>query len=317
MAYTIGVDAGGTNIRGVVADRQGAVVQSIKRPTDPDRPSPGVHALVGQLLAESPGTVEAIGLAVAAWVEHPSGKLAFAPNLTVDDALMGRAIAEHFGMPVAVENDANAAAWAEHRLGAGRQARDMVMVTVGTGVGGGAIVGGRLYRGSRGFGGEFGHMPISVGGPECSCGSPGCLEAWASGTALGRLAEQTEKGRPGSLVLELASGDPAGITGAMVGEAAIAGDRFAIDLLEELGTRLGVGLAALAKAFDPQVMVVGGGVADVGEMLVGPARAEVQRRYWGQVPPPMVVAAKLGNDAGVVGAALLAWAVAETGDKDG
>ena len=181
----------------------------------------------------------------------------------------------------------------------------MLMLTVGTGIGGGMILDGRLYRGSRGFGAEFGHMPVTLDGPACNCGSHGCLEAVASGTALGRRARERVVDYPESEVLRLAHGKVEDITGAMVGKAADTYDPFAIELLWDLGTMLGVGLAGLAKAFDPELIVVGGGVLEEGESILGVAREELVARYKGQVDPPAVVSASLGNDAGVVGAAQL------------
>lgn len=302
---SIGVDIGGTRVRGALVDDQGRIVLKIERPTDSEAGADGIPALISELLKESPDVL-AIGVAVAGFIEQPSGRIAFAPNLAFHRPDLKTLIEQRWGLPVLVENDANAAAWAEHRFGAGRGIDDMLMVTVGTGIGGGVVAGGRLYRGSRGFAAEFGHIPISIGGPQCACGNAGCLEAWASGTALGRLAQERSAGRAGSEVLKLAAGDPEKITGAMVGQAAGIRDPYALELLAELGTRLGVGLAGLARAFDPEMIVVGGGVSEEGEALLGPARTELGRRFAGQVSPPKLISAALGNDAGVVGAAHLA-----------
>ena len=306
MRYAIGIDIGGTKARGALVDEQGRILLSVQRPTDPESGSDEVPQIIKELLETSPSPVSAIGVAIAAWVEHPSGRIAFAPNLSFTNADLERTIASGFGIPVLVDNDANCAAWAEHRFGAGKGTMDMLMVAVGTGIGGGIIAGGRLYRGSRGFAGEFGHMPISLDGPRCACGNIGCLEAWASGSALGRLARERAAGHEDSEVMRLVGGVVENITGAVVGAAADVLDEFALELLSELGVRLGVGLAGLAKAFDPEMIVVGGGVSEEGELLLSAARDELGSRFKDQVAPPILVSAALGNDAGVVGAAHLA-----------
>jgi glucokinase len=306
VRYAIGIDIGGTKARGALVDERGQILLVGQRPTDPESGSDEVPLVIKELLEGSPSPVAAIGVAIAAFVEHPAGRIAFAPNLSFTNADLELTIAGSFGIPVVVENDANCAAWAEHLCGAGKGVRDMLMVAIGTGIGGGVIAEGRLYRGSRGFAGEFGHMPISIGGPRCSCGNAGCLEAWASGSALGRMARERAGGHEDSEVLRLARGVPDNITGAIVGAAADVHDEFALQLLNELGFRLGVGLSGLAKAFDPEMIVVGGGVSEEGELLLAAARAEMNLRFKDQVAPPILVSAALGNDAGVVGAALLA-----------
>jgi len=306
VRYSLGVDIGGTKILGAVVDEEGTIVSKTRVPTDREEGVDALPEAVDLFLAEATKPIEAIGLAVAGFVEYPSGRILFAPNLSFSNPGVGAVLSREYGLPVVVENDANAAAWAENLFGAGRGTLNMLMVTVGTGIGGGMILDGRLYRGSRGFGAEFGHMPVTLDGPACNCGSHGCLESVASGTALGRMARERVAGFPDSEVLRLAHGKVEDITGAMVGKAADTYDPFAIELLWDLGTMLGVGLAGLAKAFDPELIVVGGGVLEEGESILGAAREEVLARYKGQVDPPSVVSASLGNDAGVVGAAQLA-----------
>ncbi|HEX2149860.1 MAG TPA: ROK family protein [Actinomycetota bacterium] len=305
MRYSLGVDIGGTKILGAVVDEEGTILSKTRVPTDR---AEGVDALpeaVDMFLADAEKPIEAIGLAVAGFVEYPSGRIAFAPNLSFSNPDIGEDLSREYGLPVVVENDANAAAWAENRFGAGRGSLNMLMVTVGTGIGGGIVADGRLYRGSRGFGAEFGHMPVSLDGPQCACGSRGCLEAVASGTALGRMARERAPEHLDSEVVRLANGKVQDITGAMVGKAADIRDPFAVELLWDLGTLLGVGLAGIAKALDPELIVVGGGVLEEGESILGAARDELIARYAGQVDPPALVSASLGNDAGVVGAAQL------------
>lgn len=305
MRYSLGVDVGGTKILGAVVDEEGAIVTKTRVPTDQKEGLDALPEAIDRFLAEAEQPIGSIGLAVAGFVEYPSGRILFAPNLSFSNPGIGEDISREYGLPVVVENDANAAAWAENRFGAGRGTRNMLMLTVGTGVGGGIICEGKLYRGSRGFGAEFGHIPVSLDGPACNCGSRGCLEAVASGTALGRMARERAAEHPDSEVLRLVGGNVAAITGAVVGKAADIRDPFAVELLWDLGTLLGVGLAGLAKAFDPQMIVVGGGVLAEGESILAAAREELVARYRGQVDPPVVVSASLGNDAGVVGAAQL------------
>jgi glucokinase len=304
VRYGVGVDIGGTKIRAALVAGNGDVLRKLDIPTDPELGADGAGDAVGLLLAAVDQKPEAIGAAVAGFIDQ-SGRIAFAPNLRYSNPEIGPVLSRRFGLPVVVVNDANAAAWAEHRCGAGRDVGNMIMLTVGTGIGGGAIVEGRLYTGSRGFAAEFGHVPVSPDGPVCACGASGCLEAVASGTALGRTARQQIKDHPGSLLMDMAGGDPRKITGAMVGKAAGSGDRFARELLRDIGVWLGIGLTGLAKAFDPGRVVVGGGVAEVGPFFLDAAVQEMARRFAGQVAPPHVVTASLGNDAGVVGAALL------------
>jgi glucokinase len=310
VRYSLGVDIGGTKILGAVVDDEGTIISKTRVPTDREEGVDALPEAVDLFLAEATKPIEAIGLAVAGFVEYPSGRILFAPNLSFSNPGIGEDLSREYGLPVVVENDANAAAWAENRFGAGKGSLNMLMVTVGTGIGGGMILDGRLYRGSRGFGAEFGHMPVMLDGPPCNCGSHGCLEAVASGTALGRMARERVADYPDSEVLRIAHGKVDDITGAMVGKAADTHDPFAIELLWDLGTMLGVGLAGLAKAFDPELIVVGGGVLEEGESILGAAREEVLARYKGQVDPPPVVSASLGNDAGVVGAAQLSLAAA-------
>lgn len=304
MEYCLGLDVGGTKILGALVDKGGRIVREARHSSHPDEWPEVALDVIADLLRDPPGVVVAVGLAVAAWVEYPSGRLAYAPNLVVTDRDLAGEIEDRFSLPAGVENDAGAAAWAEFVYGAGADLQNMLMVTVGTGIGGGAVLGGGLYRGSGGFAAEFGHMPVSMDGPRCPCGATGCLEAVASGRALGRMARE-QSGR-GSAILEQAGGDSAMITGRLVGELALQGDAEALELVTQLGRNLGTGLAALAMAFDPQAIVVGGGVAALGDILLEPARVQLLSRYEGKVNPPQLVVASLGNKAGVVGAANLA-----------
>ena len=325
---TAGVDIGGTKVFAVLVDEDGSVCGRASHPTDPEAGTASIVLTLGQLMGRSgpgcdpssgsdpgPGPSSgsssssrpgAIGIAAAAYVEYPSGRIAFAPNLIYGQADVAEAVQRRFQVEVIVENDANAAAWAEQQYGAGRGSDDMLMLTVGTGIGGGVVVGGELFRGHLGFAAELGHITLVDGGPQCGCGERGCLEALASGNAIGRMAREGIAGAPDSILLELAGDQPSRITGALVSEAAHAGDEFAAEVLQRAGRWLGAGLASLVNAFDPNVIVIGGGGAAAGWFLLEPARLELDRRLGRRRTIPPIVTAVLGNDAGAIGAASLA-----------
>ena len=309
---TAGVDVGGSKVFAALVDEKGCIHERAARPTDPEAGTASIVAALEDLFdlissgAASRDGPAAIGVAAAAYVEHPSGRVVFSPNLRYEDPDVAGAVRKRFGLEVVVENDANAAAWAEQQYGAARGSDDTIMLTVGTGIGGGAVLGGRLFRGHSGFAAEFGHITLVDGGPLCACGERGCLEALASGTAIGRMAREGIALAGGSTLLELAGGSPERITGALVSEAAHAGDEFAAGILERAGRWLGVGLASLVNAFDPALVVLGGGGASAGWFLLDPARRELDRRIAPRRPPPPIVAGTLGNDAGAIGAADLA-----------
>jgi glucokinase len=305
----IGVDVGGTKIAGGVVAADGRVLDRSRVPTPPDDESATVAALfaaVDGLLARHP-RVEAIGVGAAGLVEWPGGRACWAPHNSYRGLELRRLLHERTGLPTTIDNDANAAAWAESRFGAGAGAGDLVLLTVGTGIGGGLVLDGRIYHGVRGFAGELGHLIVAPDGDRCACGNRGCLEAMASGSTLGRLGREAAAADPGGRLATLAGG-PDRVTGEVVFAAAGEGDKVALALFERAGHWLGVGLASLVTVFDPDLVVVGGGVAATGELLLAPARASFERYVHGrahrQLPP--VVQARLGDDAGLVGAATLA-----------
>lgn len=307
MAYSIGIDVGGTKLAGAAVDESGTMLGEVERPTNRDEVFRSVAGVVQELLDEYPDA-GGIGLAIAGFVEKDSGKISFAPNLRKIEPDLRDRVADKFGVFTNAENDANAAAWAENRFGAGMGTKNMLMFTIGTGIGGGIVIDDKLYRGSRGYAAEFGHMVASVDGDLCPCGRQGCLEAMASGTALGRIARESVGDYPDSEVLRLVEGQVDKISGKVVGEAARKGDEFALEMFRRTGRFLGLGLAGLALAFDPELIVLGGGVAETGEPFLRPVAEQLAERLQGQVPPPPVVPAKLGNEAGVIGAASLAAA---------
>jgi glucokinase len=214
------------------------------------------------------------------------------------------------GLPVVVENDANAAAWAEWRFGAAVAEPVVLCVNLGTGIGGAIVVNGQLWRGGWGMAGEFGHMTVQPDGHRCECGNRGCWEQYASGNALVREARELAAANSpvAQAWLERAEGDASAITGSVLMQAAKGGDPAAVELFEDIGQWLGLGLAGLAAAFDPTVFVIGGGVSEAGELLLEPARRSFSRNLTGRGyrPEAAIVAAQLGNDAGFIGAADLA-----------
>ncbi|GAA2465775.1 ROK family glucokinase [Winogradskya consettensis] len=313
MALTIGIDVGGTKVAGGVVDEKGTVVAQTRRETPADDPAgtrDTIVAVATELAAQYP-EANAVGIGAAAWIDAAGSTVLFAPNLAWRDEPVRDIVAKAVGLPTVLENDANVAAWAEFRFGAGRQADDsMVMITVGTGIGGGIVINGGLWRGANGIAGELGHIQSVNNGHPCGCGRLGCLEQYASGKALVRFARAGARQEPdrAALLLELAGGDPLEITGRQITEAARSGDGVARDAFAQIGYWLGVALTDLAQAFDPQVFVLGGGVIDAGDLLMGPVEATYRKELTnrGRFPVAEIRAAETGNTAGVLGAADLA-----------
>jgi glucokinase len=309
MTETIGVDLGGTKMAiGVVDEARSISYRSTA-------PSIGLHRdeVMATLerglraaLEERPQAA-AIGLGIPCTIDRERGIAIEAVNLDLADIPIRDTIAERLGLPTFIDNDANVAALAEHLFGAARGARDVVLLTIGTGIGGGLVLDGRPYRGSTGAAAELGHMVIDVNGPKCqgNCPNHGCLEAMASGHALAREGAAVAEREPDSALGRLAAaGDE--LDGKAVTTAALAGDGPAIGAVETIGRNLGVGLASYANIFDPDVIVIGGGVISVGDILLEPAREEVRARALRPMNQVAVKAAELGNDAGMIGAAAMA-----------
>ncbi len=305
----LGLDVGGTKVAGLVLDSEGTVLGRGERPTpaeDADQAIATVTELGRELLAEH-GTVVGAGAGVAGMVDFAAGVFRFGPNLPWREVPLAERLSEVLDVPVIVDNDANAAAWGEYRHGAGRGHDDLLMVTVGTGIGGGIVSGGRMLRGAHGFAAEIGHVIVEPGGPPCGCGNQGCWEQVASGSALGRIGREHAAGDPDGRMSRLAGG-PERVSGRHVAEAAREGDPDAVAILAEVGRRLGEGMAGLANILDPDAIVVGGGVADIGELLLEPARRAFVDTIEapGHRPEVPILPAALGNDAGAIGAAALA-----------
>lgn len=298
----IAVDCGGTNLAVGCFDPAGHG-ESVGVGATPREAAAIPGAIIEAVTPFLDATVTGVGIGVAGLVDHLSGTLVWSPHATGGGVALGPEVAASTGLPVVVDNDANLAALAEARLGAGTGRRMVLFVGLGTGIGGGLVIEGRIERG-RGFLGEVGHLVLDPSGPRCACGRRGCWEALVSGTGLGRAARQMAEAEPSGAVARAAGG--AVPRGEHLGAAAAAGDTAAEAELAGAGAWLGRGLAGLVAVLDPDVIVVGGAVAEVGETLLGPARAVLAQvvEGAGHRSPTPVVPARFGRRAGLVGAAL-------------
>lgn len=311
--YAIGVDIGGTKIAAGVVDDDGRIIAKTKRKSrglDVD----ALDAAIADACAELAGQYEvgAIGLAAPGFIGADQATVRFTPNLPWRDHPLRDRVAARLDLqvPAVVENDANAAGWAEFRFGVGRDVQDMVLLTLGTGVGGAVVAGGRLVLGTWGVAAELGHMRLVPDGELCGCGQRGCLEQYGSGSALGREARAVAAADPARAanLIALADGDPSAIKGPLVTTAALAGDPLAVELLADLGHWVGEACASLAAVLDPELFVLGGGVAAAGDLVLLPAREAFSSHLSarGYHPEARIELAAMGNEAGIVGAADLA-----------
>jgi len=311
--HAIGVDIGGTKIAAGVVDEDGVILAQTLRPTDAEN-SDAVDAAIVSVCQELAGSFDigAIGLVAPGFVSSDQSTVLFTPNLPWRNHPLRDRVAAHVGTDVriVVENDANAAGWAEFRFGIGRDVEDMLMLTIGTGLGGAIIVGGTLVRGAWGVAAEVGHMRVVPDGQLCGCGHNGCWEQYASGSALVRSAQAAIVREPAraARLLELAGGVADDLAGPQITRAAQEGDELSIELLAELGRWIGEGAASVAALTDPAMVVIGGGVGAAGELLLEPTRAGFvsQLSARGYRPEARIELAAMGNDAGIVGAADLA-----------
>ncbi|HIW61319.1 MAG TPA: ROK family glucokinase [Candidatus Stackebrandtia excrementipullorum] len=311
MSLTIGIDIGGTKVLGGVVDDNGEVVTSQLRST----PASDVSA-IRKVIADLVTTlcdgrdVDAVGVGAAGWIDASRSTVRFAPNLAWRDEPLRRLLSEDIDLPIVVENDANVAAWAEFQYGAAREASNAALFTIGTGIGGGLVLNGQLIRGAHGIAAEFGHTLAVPDGTECGCGRHGCLEQYASGNALVRFAKEAAAGNPGEagLLLKSADGEVSAIDGPMITEAARAGDPVAIGAFNKIGAYLGEALADVVQILDPEIVVIGGGVINAGELLLSPARQRYRAVLHARARFPVaeIVAARMGPMAGIIGAADLA-----------
>jgi glucokinase len=307
----VGVDLGGTKMLAGAFDASLTVhhrahrsVAGLEQSALLDTIVSGVEEVRGASEAE----VAAVGFGIPCTIDQRTGVAVQAVNLDIMDLPFRDVMAERLGLPVFIDNDGNVAALAEQRYGAARGCTDVIALTIGTGVGGGLILGGEPYRGSTGGGAELGHMVIDIDGPRCqgSCPNHGCLEAVASGTALGREARRLAEERPKSGLADAAASGRE-ITGALATELAHAGDETALEALRLIGSRLGTGIASYVNIFNPQMVVIGGGVMAAGELLLEPARAEVAARALRPGRDQVqIVPAHFGPEASMVGAGALA-----------
>lgn len=310
MALAIGVDIGGTKVAAGVVDEDGTVRALVRRPTPGD--VAGTEDAIAGCVAELAGSYEivAVGIGAAGWIANDRATVLFSPHLAWRDEPLRASLIGRIGLPVTVENDANAAAWAEYRFGAARGERVVCCVTLGTGIGGGLVVSGTLYRGAFGVAGEWGHMTVVPDGRRCACGNRGCWEMYASGTALARDARELAEVSPVAAhrLLQMVGGNPTALTGTDVTAAAREGDPAAVEIFTAMGRWLGQGIASLAAVLDPSVVVIGGGVSEAGDLLLRPAQEAFAANLTGRGfrPAAPIRVAALGPDAGLVGAADLA-----------
>jgi glucokinase len=311
LSVAIGVDIGGTKVAAGIVDERGRVLDRERRETpgsDVVHTEAVIVEVVEALAARHPAV--AVGIGAAGWIANDNATVLFSPHLAWRDEALREALDRRIDLPLIVENDANAAAWAEHRFGVAAGHEVAVMVTLGTGIGGGMIVNGARFRGAYGIACEYGHMTVVPDGRLCACGNRGCWEMYASGRALARDARElaADSRVAAARLLELAGGDPDRLDGPVVSAAAAEGDPAAVSICTEMGRWLGRGLASLAAVLDPSIFVIGGGVSAAGELLLRPAREEYRLTLTGRGfrPVAAVEPAALGPDAGLIGAADLA-----------
>lgn len=313
MSYSIGVDVGGTKVLGGVVDESGNVLAHARRDTPRQGGAELTRAIADvalELLREFAG-VKSVGISAAGFVSSDRKTILATPNIAGWNGIdLDAELNSLIDLPIVIENDANAAAWGESRFGAGVNENHIMMLTIGTGIGGGLVVNGELYRGAFGIAAEFGHIRVVPEGLLCGCGARGCFEQYASGNALLRHAREAISASPEMArnLLSLGDGTVAGLTGKQITDAARLGDAVALAAFNTTAQWLGAGIASLSVALDPACVIIGGGVIDAGEILLEPTRVAVERYmpFAGKHPSPRIIAARLGNEAGLVGVADLA-----------
>lgn len=308
---SIGIDIGGTKILGATVDHFGKIIEELREPSpaqDPDALVDVVVDLISRLTRSTDEPIVGAGVAAAGFIDADQSTILYAPNLNWRNEPLRERLQSRLDLQVVIENDANAAGWAEFKFGAAQGAKDMVMLTLGTGVGGAIVADYQLRRGGFGIGGELGHIRLFPDGRLCGCGQRGCLEQYASGTAVLKAAKKlvASNGPAGLRIKELAGADE--LTGHHVYQALLEKDPGAVALFAQAGEYLGQAMASITATLDPQVYVIGGGLSEAGEALLGPIRnsylANLPAR--GYRPEAKIVAAKFSNQAGVIGAADLA-----------
>jgi glucokinase len=308
MTLACGIDVGGTKIAGGVVDDTGTIIEELRvesPATDEDAIEQAIETLVTELRTRH--DIAAVGVGVAGYINRARSVVMFAANMAVRHLDLKADLQRRLDLPVFIENDANAAAWGEFQFGAGHDVEELLLVTVGTGIGGGVVLDGELYRGAFGVGAEIGHLRVVPDGLQCGCGNRGCFEMYASGKALVRLARAAASADPQAAadLLARAGGDPARISGPLITAAAREGEVFALAQLAELGRWLGEGIASITAVLDPALVVIGGGVSAADDLLLEPIRQgfAAQRPGHGRRPMLEIRKAALGNRAGLIGAA--------------
>jgi glucokinase len=312
MSNTIGIDVGGTKVLGGVVTDSGEILTTLRKAT----PAQGGRALIEciasvarELMADN--NVTAVGISAAGFISSDRRTVLATPNISNWNGIdIIEQLADLLGVPIVVENDANAAIWGEFKFGAGKGLKNLIALTLGTGVGGGIIANGQLYRGAFGIGAELGHIRLIPNGQACGCGARGCLEQYASGTALLRIAREVVASNPkdSQALLSLGDGTLDGLKGEHLTTAALDEDVLAISIFNTLGDYLGAGIASLCAVLDPSHVIIGGGVIEAGELILKPTRDSMiaNMPFSGKHPLPEIVAAQLGNNAGLIGIADLA-----------
>lgn len=312
--YYIGIDLGGTNIAAGIVDDKGSIVKKGSVPTGRTRASEEIIgdmcALVRNLVAEAGidwAEIRSVGIGSPGAIDREKGVIIYNNNLGFRNVPVRKLLQEQFGLPVYLENDANCAAIAESQAGAAKGYPHALVITLGTGIGGGIIIDRKLYTGFNGTGGEIGHVVIQMDGEECTCGRKGCWEAYSSATALIRQTRQAALENPGSMINTLVEGDLTKISAKTAFDAARLGDETAKRVVDRYIEMLAEGLGNMINIFQPNVVVIGGGVSKEGENLLVPLRERVKDKTYCPegLEKPQIVAAKLGNDAGIIGAALI------------
>lgn len=307
MSATIGIDIGGTSVRAAVID--GISIGPSLREATPhtERETEDLLVtLITKLAASQP--VSAVGLAVAGFVSADRQRVMFAPHLAWRDAPVPERVSARVGLPVVMDHDVNSAAWAEYRRGVSAGSSLALLIALGTGIGAGLLIDGRIYRGAHGVAPELGHLTVVPGGRPCPCGKQGCWERYCSGTALAQTARLQMADHDAPVLRRLSGDDPAAVTGTMVAVAATEGDPVALGAMDELGHWLAAGLALVTDVLDPELIVIGGGVSAAAGMFLPLAASEFGRAITGagHRPLPRVELARFGDRAGIIGAALLA-----------
>lgn len=304
----IGIDIGGTKVAAGVVDEHGVVLEERRRSTPGSDPR-AVEETIVELVRDlgQRHEIASVGIGAAGWMDLSGGTVLFSPHLAWRNEPLRENLERLLCRPVRLTNDADAAAWAEWRFGSGRDESRLVCITLGTGIGGAMVMDGRIERGRFGVAGEFGHQIIMPGGHRCECGNRGCWEQYASGNALGREARELARANSpvAQEILRAVDGDADLITGAIITDLARAGDAASIELIEDVGSWLGLGMANLAAALDPGMFVIGGGLCEAGELLLEPARRAFGRNLTGRGfrPAAAIALAELGPSAGLIGAA--------------